>query len=195
MFDIEQKVTQGIEWLGQTWERLTKSTAKGLREAWRVEQANLKSHWSAPATRLFFSQPGVALARMLGKTAPPIEREKPDTLQLYTPTGELHTRQLTERSTSWNQSPNWHGPWSTPSFWVTFSQAGQLAGGALASEHAKPGELDRFVEQIRIGRRVGLYQAEVFQQARALLRQPDPTNNEPKLNPKEVMTSGAILIG
>lgn len=175
MFSIERTITSSLQWLEQTWERLTKTTLESLRANWPLRDAPMASRWSLTSFRLSLSQRGLALAHWMAnrieQPVPPILQEMPDTLNLYIEPGQWQIHHLTHSSDSWTRPPEHHGQWSAPAFRVTLTQSGQLAGGALASLQAESGELDRFVEQIRLGRRAGFYQADVFQQARALLRQ------------------------
>ncbi|MEO5333108.1 MAG: hypothetical protein H7839_13895 [Magnetococcus sp. YQC-5] len=175
MFSIERTVTSSLRWLEQTWERLTEPTLESLRDKLSLLDVPKTSRWSLSAFRLSLSRQGLVLAHwmanMMESPVPPIPQEMPDTLNLYVEPGQWHIQHVPHGSDSWTRPPERLGQWSAPAFRVTLTQSGQLAGGALASLQAEPGELDRFVEQIRLGRRAGFYQAEVFQQARALLRQ------------------------
>ncbi|MBF0127078.1 MAG: hypothetical protein HQM02_07690 [Magnetococcales bacterium] len=174
MIAMESLANRGRRWLVEHWTRLAGPTLEALLEGAHRATRDLESLWSRHAFRLSLSRRGVCLSRLPGVGIPPVQPGSAPTQALYEASGRWGKPRMNDRSDAWTRPPERQGRWTLPPFETAFSQAGQVAGAALNSVNAAPGELDRFVERVRQGRRAGYYPAEVFEQARALLRRTAP---------------------
>ncbi len=177
MFTIKPTLSKTIQWIEAQWANLTEPVKKGLDGLKIPLGAEIASRWEESAFRLFLSQRSLALARIFNQAVPPIQPAMPEGLEIYNEAGQLQRLPRADQSDAWRQPSQPQGHFTAPAFRLSISQTGQLAGGAMASAYAPPEQMDRFVAHIRTGRQIGLYQAEIFQQARALLRKPVLTQN------------------
>ncbi|MBF0178782.1 MAG: hypothetical protein HQM03_02015 [Magnetococcales bacterium] len=163
MLKLESATTEGPRGWIRAMGRIAEPLADAVRERWSLRPPERESLWSRFSFRLAISRKGAIRAWLLGKTAPPIPETEEEALALYAKTGQRRKPAPAQRA--------WRDPdAASPAWRVELSQAGQLAGGALASVAAAPGEMDRFVERVRLAKRDGFFQAETFQLARRLLR-------------------------
>ncbi|MBF0613930.1 MAG: hypothetical protein G8237_01945 [Magnetococcales bacterium] len=172
---LEEVMRASWLWLGEQWQRLAEqsgaSVGQGKDGAQNLRQV---SRWPLEAFRVAFSQRGQWLARLWTRgavaDAPAAAVAVVQTSRHYDRSGVRVQMPLPQPSMSWNRLEERRCHWQAPACRVELSPPGRLAGGALSSLHAAPGDMDRFVEQIRAERRAGFYSSEVFQQARELLR-------------------------
>ncbi|MBF0339804.1 MAG: hypothetical protein HQL95_02420 [Magnetococcales bacterium] len=171
MHTLEGLLQASGRWVTETWQRLAQPDPDGAVGSGDGVIRPGESRWSLTALRVTLSQTGRKLAEWWQRSGrlPPEPSGEP--ALTYRRNGQLQAAVMPESSTAWTRPPDRLGHWSTPAYRVRLSPPGRVAGGAMASLHAAPGELDRFVEGIRNERRAGFYPAEVFQQARELLRQ------------------------
>ncbi|MBF0627505.1 MAG: hypothetical protein HQL91_04715 [Magnetococcales bacterium] len=176
MITLERWVQASVGWIEQSWNRLAEpDQSVALTGGVETTRAPVKSRWSLRAFSVALSQRGKILAQRMKQAFAPPEEQVGTPLRLYDRPGRIKTLSPPETSDAWSQPPDRQRAWRTPAFRVRLSPPGRVASGALSSLHAAPGELDRFVAEIRDERRAGLYPAQVFQQARELLRQSAPT--------------------
>ncbi|MBF0273439.1 MAG: hypothetical protein HQL98_15425 [Magnetococcales bacterium] len=171
MITLERWLHASARWIGETWNRLAAQTGEATSGRHDTPTEPGQSRWSLRAFRVSLSRRGQTLARLMGRSVTPESGPATDCGVVYEKQGNWKRMEVLHRSTAWSVPPDRKGQWTTPAFRVELSPPGRVAGGALASVHAAPGELDRFVEQIRDERRAGFYPPQVFQQARELLRQ------------------------
>ncbi|MBF0192616.1 MAG: hypothetical protein HQL99_15990 [Magnetococcales bacterium] len=170
MITLERWLHASARWIGETWNRLAAQTGDATSGRRDTPTEPEPSRWSLRAFRVSLSRRGETLARLMGQRVTPERNPATDGEIVYEKQGKLKRLEVSHRSTGWSTPPDRKGQWTTPAFRVELSPPGRVAGGALASVHAAPGELDRFVERIRDERRAGLYPPRVFQQARELLK-------------------------
>ncbi|MBF0293713.1 MAG: hypothetical protein HQL96_00875 [Magnetococcales bacterium] len=172
MLKLESRTAEGPRRLLRALGRLAEPLADAVRERWPARTPERESRWPRFSFRLAISRKGAIRAWLLGRMAPPIPETEAEALALYAKTGERRKPAPARRG--------WRDPQeNSPAWRVELSQAGQLAGGAYASVVAAPGEMDRFVERIRLAKRDGYFQAETFQQARRLLRRAEEVTPAP----------------
>ncbi|MBF0212248.1 MAG: hypothetical protein HQM00_01650 [Magnetococcales bacterium] len=183
MITLERWVHVPLQWIATQWNRLAEQTAgEAIPDSGDGMVEARPSRWSLSAFRVSLSERGRLLTRLMKRGSDRSEITPQDEAILYERDGRLNPIPTPTRSDSWTRPPERQGHWSTPAFRVALSRPGRMAGGALASTHAAPGELDRFVQQIQDERRAGLYPAEVFQQARELLRKSAQLEAAPHAN-------------
>ncbi|MEO5346291.1 MAG: hypothetical protein H7834_07935 [Magnetococcus sp. YQC-9] len=174
MISSDRWLQAPLQWLNTTLQRLTQPLFESAAKKTDTPVDPAAPPWSWQAFRTTLTQTGRRLAELLlSSDKPPVEPLDPtpaEPLTLYSATGQTRMLAPLERSTLWMRPAARGGVWRDPSFRVELSPQGRVAGGAMTSVYAAPGELDRFVESIRVERQAGFYPNEVFDQARVILR-------------------------
>ncbi|GAB0058102.1 hypothetical protein SIID45300_02445 [Candidatus Magnetaquicoccaceae bacterium FCR-1] len=175
MISPDRLLQHSLDWLGTTLNRITSPFSQASTHHTDDPTERRSSLWSLQSARLTLTRMVEGLADLLRRadqaTLPePQEQPSESAPLLYSVSGRVQPQLRLERSTVWTRPPARGGSWQEPAFRVELSPQSRLAGGAFTSVTAAPGEMDRFVERIRVERQAGFYPASVFEQARDILR-------------------------
>ncbi|MBF0164704.1 MAG: hypothetical protein HQM01_09440 [Magnetococcales bacterium] len=175
MISADHLLQASLDWLGATLNRIATPFFPAPAAKKECPSDENSSIWSLQSARITLTRMVQGLADLLRRAdqamlPEPREQHSETSLLLYSPSGQPQPQPRLDRSTEWTRPPARGGTWREPAFRVELSPQSRLAGGAFTSVTAAPGEMDRFVERIRVERQAGFYPASVFEQARDILR-------------------------